>query len=94
MDLFPRRRMLAQFCHRISSQSFIWLGALVIAATGLLPTPVLAQEQDFPTWVQELRKEASHRGFKPAIIDAALKNVEFLPKVIELDRNVEVARAS
>jgi membrane-bound lytic murein transglycosylase B len=52
----------------------------------VLPATAKAQDQAFSTWLQEFRAEASQRGIQAATLDAALRDVEVLPRVIELDR--------
>ena len=86
MDQSPCRRLFAQLHNPFSNLFLTGLGALLIAAIGLWAPPLSAQESDFQTWLQEFRTEAMQRGFKPAIIDAALTDVEPIPRIIELDR--------
>jgi membrane-bound lytic murein transglycosylase B len=45
-----------------------------------------AAEEDFPTWLAGLRREAMAEGIRPATLDRALAGVEPIPRVIELDR--------
>jgi len=45
-----------------------------------------AAESDFYSFLAGVRRDAIARGIRPATVDAALRNVQFLPRVIELDR--------
>ena len=42
--------------------------------------------QDFSKWIKELRAEASSKGIRSATLDAALKGIKLIPRVVELDR--------
>ncbi len=48
--------------------------------------PAMAHAADFQTWLSNFRIEARNAGISQATIDAALTNIQPLPKVIELDR--------
>ena len=48
--------------------------------------PVESPAQDFSRWIKELRKDASSKGIRPATLDAALKGIKLIPRVVELDR--------
>jgi membrane-bound lytic murein transglycosylase B len=61
-------------------------GLIAGVAAVVLPATAKAQDQAFSTWLQEFRAEASQRGIQAATLDAALRDVEVLPRVIELDR--------
>ena len=54
-------------------------------AGGFAPKPALAE--DFTAWLTALRSEAEAKGIRPEILDAALQDVEPLPRVVELDRS-------
>jgi membrane-bound lytic murein transglycosylase B len=45
-----------------------------------------AAPQDFASWLEELRAQALEEGIFPATLDLALKDLQPLPQVIELDR--------
>ncbi|MBM3572125.1 MAG: lytic murein transglycosylase [Alphaproteobacteria bacterium] len=47
---------------------------------------VQANTVDFATWLKEVRAEALRLGYKPATLDAALKGVQPIARVLELDR--------
>ncbi len=51
-------------------------------------TAVQAAEaaQDFQRWLQELRREAAAQGISEATLERALRGLQPLPRVIELDR--------
>lgn len=55
------------------------LGALAQAARGETAPP-------FQSWLEGVRQEARARGVDQAILDAALGNVEPIPRVLELDQ--------
>jgi len=57
-------------------------GALLIT----LATSCQAQAPDFSAWLEGLRQEATARGVSQGVLDAALGNVQPLPRVLELDR--------
>ena len=46
-----------------------------------------SDNDDFATWLEELRVEARQRGMSQAILDDALNGIAPLPRVIELDRS-------
>lgn len=46
-----------------------------------------AAAADFPSWLDELRKEALAKGISAATVDKTLANLEPIPRVIELDRS-------
>jgi membrane-bound lytic murein transglycosylase B len=48
--------------------------------------PVLAADQDFPTWLAAFRQDALAAGIHPATLDAAFTGVAPLPHVLELDQ--------
>ena len=49
-----------------------------------VPTAGLAQ--NFSLWIKELRKDAVAKGIRPVTLDAALKGIALIPRVVELDR--------
>jgi membrane-bound lytic murein transglycosylase B len=48
--------------------------------------PGLAHQRDFMTWLQALRTEARQQGIRPQTLDAALADLQPIPRVLELDR--------
>jgi len=52
----------------------------------LLLAPATAHATDFQTWLQGFRIEAAQAGISQATINAALTDIQPLPKVIALDR--------
>jgi membrane-bound lytic murein transglycosylase B len=46
-----------------------------------------APNPDFAAWLKDLRAEARKKGIRDDTLDAALKDVRPIPRVIELDRN-------
>ncbi len=53
-------------------------------ALGSLDVP---PNPDFSAWLGELRDEARRNGIREATLDAAFKNLQPIPRVLELDRN-------
>lgn len=43
-------------------------------------------EADFPAWLAEFQKEAREQGISQATLDAALKDIQPIPRVLELDQ--------
>jgi membrane-bound lytic murein transglycosylase B len=58
----------------------------LLAASGLVPGLARAAEEDFSTFLGEVRREAAAHGIRAATVDSALRSAQFLPHVIELDR--------
>ena len=46
-----------------------------------------SDNDDFATWLKELRVEARQKGISEAVLDDALNGIAPLPRVIELDRS-------
>ncbi len=77
---------------KVSSRALLFVGATFITSlvsAADIPVRVYAEpEQDFHTWLAELRAEAVRRGISAATIEAAFALApEPLPRVIELDRS-------
>ncbi len=69
----------------LSRRFLISLPALALG--GGLPAPAFAApSQDFAAWLDGVRREAIGSGLKQASVDGALKGVQPIPKVLELDR--------
>ena len=60
------------------------LGGAALAAG--LPSAARANDQDFATWLSNLRAEARQKGFSQRTVDSALSEVEPIARVLELDR--------
>jgi membrane-bound lytic murein transglycosylase B len=58
----------------------------VLGALGPLVRSAAAAEGDFYSFLAGLRREAAAQGIRASTIELALRNTEFLPHVIELDR--------
>jgi membrane-bound lytic murein transglycosylase B len=63
----------------------------VLAAAPLLAVPLgggvaAAAESDFDNFLAGVRRDALAHGVRPATIDIALRYIQYLPRVIELDR--------
>jgi membrane-bound lytic murein transglycosylase B len=52
----------------------------------LLPTAAAQDTQDFPTCLAGLKQAARSAGLPSALLDRVIDNLEFQPRVIELDR--------
>ncbi len=60
--------------------------SILIAALITVSVPANAQEQTFETWLVDLRKDAQSKGISAKTLDAALTDLQPIPRVIELDR--------
>lgn len=58
-----------------------------VAAVATLPLPALAVQDDFATWLSELRSEAASKGISKKTLDSALTGIAPIPRIIELDRD-------
>ena len=56
------------------------------AASGTVVRSPAAVESDFSAFLSGIRREAAAQGIRVSTIEVALRNTEFLPHVIELDR--------
>ncbi|HLI12813.1 MAG TPA: lytic murein transglycosylase [Alphaproteobacteria bacterium] len=72
-------------CHiRAARRSGLAAIAAGLVLLGLASTGH-ANDKDFATWLQGVRKEALSRGISQATLNTALANVAPIPRVIELD---------
>ncbi len=62
----------------------VWWG--VLAAALAVGVPALAETPSFSHWLEGLRQEAAARGIRSSTLDAALRGIEPIARVIELDR--------
>ncbi len=60
--------------------------AVPVASEGLAPLEP-PPNPDFTAWLAELRADARKQGIKDSTLNAALKGIRPIPRVIELDRN-------
>jgi membrane-bound lytic murein transglycosylase B len=60
--------------------------AAALVAAPLAAVRSRAAANDFAVFLAQVRREAIGQGIRPATADAALRRVEYLPRVIELDR--------
>ncbi len=63
----------------------------VLAAAPLLAVPLgggkaAAAEGDFQSFLAGVRRDAQAQGIRPATIDLAFRYIQYLPRVVELDR--------
>ena len=63
---------------------FLFITATIVS---IVVIPVVAQADNFQTWLSDLRVEAQNKGVSGAIFDAALSDAKPIKRVIELDRN-------
>ena len=56
------------------------------AAPSAISGVVRAAEGDFSGFLAGVRRDAIAHGIHPATVDAAFRNAQFLPRVVELDR--------
>ena len=62
--------------------------AILLSMMSLIAGAAEAQDKDkLVSWITALRVEATAKGVQAKTLDAALKNVELIPRVIELDRS-------
>jgi membrane-bound lytic murein transglycosylase B len=57
-----------------------------IACSWAAARPVWAAEGDFYAFLSGIRRDAAAQGIRASTIDVALRNAQFLPRVVELDR--------
>jgi membrane-bound lytic murein transglycosylase B len=57
-----------------------------LAATGAVEGLAKAAESDFNAFLAGVRRDATAHGIRASTVDAAFRNVQFLPRVVELDR--------
>lgn len=62
------------------------LAYTLLLASLTFPSAAFASAQNFPSWLEGVKKDARAKGISPATINEALSNVHYLPRVIELDR--------
>jgi len=54
----------------------------------IIPSPTSAQKKkSFEAWLADFRSEAAAKGISQATLQSALSKVQYLPKVIELQKN-------
>lgn len=81
--LTPPRHYIAKRPNR--RRILISAVAAAVASFIAIPTSALAAD-DFASWLTTFRAEASEKGIREDILDAALGNIKPIPRVIELDR--------
>jgi len=60
---------------------------IILAIGFMLWAPLALADASFDQWLTQLRKDALADGISDATLDAALKDVELIERVIELDRS-------
>ena len=61
-------------------------GAPLLAASGFTMRPAGAGEGDFYAFLSGVRRDAAAQGLRASTVEIALRNTQYLPHVIELDR--------
>jgi len=67
------------------SRRFVFTAPFLAASVGRL-RQAGAGVSDFSTFLSGMRRDAAAHGVRPSTIDLALRNAQYLPHVIELDR--------
>jgi membrane-bound lytic murein transglycosylase B len=76
---------LAMTPRRFSRRS-LFLAPLIAAPGVLLGVPARAAEGSFYAFLDGVRRDAAGHGIRLSTVDLALRNAQYLPHVIELDR--------
>lgn len=63
-----------------------WFLLATLLFSFVFPSTGIASQSNFPTWLDGVKREARAKGISQATINAALGHVNYLPRVIELDR--------
>ncbi len=74
--------MISKFKYLIRPLIFIFLYLLIIP-----PFSQAKGEQDFQAWLMKFRKSAVSAGISKETLDLTLPKVQFIPRVIELDKS-------
>ena len=64
----------------------LMFGVPLIAASGFTMRRSGAAESDFYAFLSGLRRDAAAQGVRASTVEVALRNTQYLPHVIELDR--------
>lgn len=62
------------------------IGFLVLISMLGLAGPACAAGEDFPQWLAGLKRDAASQGVPAGTLDSALRGVEPIPRVLELDQ--------
>jgi membrane-bound lytic murein transglycosylase B len=66
----------------------IWLLLIPLLCILMTPSPTLAQKKkSFEAWLADFKTEAAAKGISQATLQSTLSKVQYLPKVIELQKN-------
>jgi membrane-bound lytic murein transglycosylase B len=68
------------------SRRSLFAAPLLAAPAAFTGLPARAAEGDFYSFLYGVRREAAAQGIRLSTVDLALRNAEYLPHVIELDR--------
>ena len=72
--------------HWVRRSVYCSVHMLLLGLLMFVSMPV-AHSDDFAAWMQGLRAEARAAGISKATLDAALTDIELIPRVVELDRS-------
>jgi hypothetical protein len=84
LDDVSTRESSADFCLRVSRR--LIFGVPLIAASGFTVRRAGAVEGDFYAFLSGVRRGAASQGVRASTIELALRNTQYLPHVVELDR--------
>jgi len=66
----------------------LWLLLIPLLCILITPSPTLAQKKkSFEAWLVDFKTEAAAKGISQATLQSTLSKVQYLPKVIELQKN-------
>lgn len=78
---------------RLVSSHCVWLASLILLFTATVTFAQNGSNKEFPAaWLDALRADALKRGIRAEILDAALRDIKPIPRVIELDRRQPESR--
>jgi len=79
----------------IMRRNFNYFGLTILLLIALLSVPQIGSaNEQFDTWLIDLREEAIAKGISPETLDIALKDLQPIPRIIELDRNQPESKLS
>jgi len=79
----------------IMRRNFNYFALTLLLLIALLSVPQLCTgDEEFDTWLIDLRAEAIAKGISPETLDIAFKDLKPIPRVIELDRNQPESKMS
>ena len=73
---------------------YLVFGSVFLLGLGLPFLQIYAEDRDFFDWLQTIREEAIRAGVEKLVLDEALENIAYRPRIIELDRSQPEGRQS